>query len=222
MKLKNPILISIATLAALTLACVLLSPDVTPKESTSQGAPRLLFQDDFSDPASGWGTLNEETGTIAYDQGGLRIQVNAEYTDLWSTPGLEFDDVRLEVDAKKLGGPDDNDFGAICRYNSDTNDFYFFIISSDGYYGIGKYIAGSQELIDMDALLPSDTIHQGNTTNHIRATCLGDQLTLHINGRLVKEVQDSTLSSGSVGVMAGTYAQPGTDILFDNFTVLQP
>ena len=32
-------------------------------------------------------------------------------------------------------GPDDNDFGIICRY-IDDNQFYYAIISSDGYYGI--------------------------------------------------------------------------------------
>jgi hypothetical protein len=38
----------------------------------------------------------------------------------------------------------------------------------------------------------------------------------------VDEQEDSTLTSGDVGLMAGTFSNPGTDILFDNFVVRQP
>ena len=45
---------------------------------------------------------------------------------------------------------------------------------------------------------------------------------LHHRTRAFIKVQDSTLRAGDVGLIAGTFAQPGVDIIFDNFVVLQP
>jgi hypothetical protein len=47
-------------------------------------------------------------------------------------------------------------------------------------------------------------------------------LALFVNGRLVAEAQAAEWQSGDIGLIAGTYDLPGTDVLFDNFSVLQP
>ncbi|NJN80226.1 MAG: hypothetical protein HC797_07025, partial [Anaerolineales bacterium] len=44
----------------------------------------------------------------------------------------------------------------------------------------------------------------------------------YVNGFQVAQAQDSTLTSGDVGILAGTFDTPGVDIVFDNFVVLQP
>lgn len=42
--------------------------------------------------------------------------------DAWANQSRSFPgDVRIEVDAAKIGGPDDNDFGVICRYQDIDN-----------------------------------------------------------------------------------------------------
>jgi len=124
-------------------------------------------------------------------------------------------------DAVKAGGPDDNDFGVICRYQ-DVDNFYFFIISSDGYYGIGKTVDGVQELIGTDQMNPDDAINQGDANNHIKADCVGSHLVLHANGAKLADVEDTSLSSGDVGLIAGTFDEAGADIHFDNFVVRKP
>lgn len=214
--MKARLLTIILTLSLASLACSF-ALGSTPEPSSSN----VLFQDDFSDPNSGWDRVNEEQGLTDYADGAYRIFVNIADTDVWANPGLSFSDVSIEVDATKVGGDDDNDFGVICRYQ-DNQNFYFFLISSDGYYGIGKMINGDQSWIGVDAMPPSDIIKTGNTTNNIRATCIGSKLSLYVNDQFVDEQEDSTLSSGDVGLMAGTFSNPGTDILFDNFVVLQP
>jgi hypothetical protein len=35
-------------------------------------------------------------------------------------------------------------------------------------------------------------------------------------------VQDATLNAGDVGLLAGTFDQPGVDAIFDNFVALKP
>lgn len=191
-------------------------------ETASTALPsNVLFQDDFSDPSSGWDQVDSEEGTTDYIDGAYRIYVNEINTDIWSNPGLNFTDTRIEVEATKVGGDDNNDFGIICRY-LDVNNFYFFIISSDGYYGLGKVANGEQQLIGDESMPPSEIIKQGEATNLIRADCVGDQLTIYANGVKLAEHVDTDFVSGDVGLIAGSFANPGTDIHFKNFKVLMP
>ncbi len=221
MKPKLSLFVILAALLLATLACSLTGSDAPADQSVNAPAPDVLFQDDFSDTSSGWDQVNVDDGITDYENGYYRILVNTTETDVWANPGLDFTDVVVEVDATKAGGPDDNDFGVICRYQ-DTSNFYFFIISSDGYYAIGKVVNGEQQLIDADQMYPDDAIKQGNTTNHIKADCVGTHLVLHANGKSLVDVEDTAFASGDVGLLAGTFGETGTDIHFDNFVVRKP
>ncbi len=223
--LQQTVALFLAPLLALSLACSALpslggtgggSSDIVVPEGAT-----VLFSDDFSDNDSGWDRVNTAEGVTDYADGGYRIYVNQANHDYWANPSQSFTDVRVEVDATKVGGPNDNDFGLICRYQ-DTQNFYSFLISSDGYYGILRVVDGSSGTIGTDGMEPSDAILQGASTNKVRADCVGSTLTLYVNGKQVITTSDSTFSSGDVGLMAGTFSELGTDILFDNFLVLQP
>ena len=186
----------------------------------SSGA--VMFQDDFSNPSSGWVNLiDEDYGILDYFDGYYRVEVQGDHQMLWTGPGMNFSDVRLEADAIKVIGSPDDIFGVICR-GTDQNNFYFFVISSDGYYGIGKMINGVQTLIDIPGLLPSEIITQGKAINHLRADCVADQLDFYVNGGKLASVNDIDLTNGDVGVIAGNLESPQTVVLFDNFSVLNP
>ena len=209
-------------LASMILACQTVNSFVGENKVESQDKDgRLLFQDDFSDPESGWDSLQNEDGITDYQNGQYRILVDTTNTDVWANPGLNFTDTTIEVDATKAGGDDNNDFGVVCRYK-DGDNFYFFVISSDGYYGIGKVKDGQQVLVGMESMPPTDAVKQGNATNHIRADCDGSALRLVVNGQLLAETTDPDLTSGDAGLLAGSFENPGTDILFDNFVVREP
>ena len=217
MKFNPRILLMVAVLILSSLACQALSGG----SSTDQSDSNLLFKDDFSDSSSGWDQVSTENGETDYTDGVYRIYVNETGTDVWANPGLDFTDVSVQVEATMVGGPQDNDFGVICR-SLDVSKFYFFVISSDGYYGIGKVSDSGQELVGMDAMQPSEAIQQGAATNTIRADCVGSSLSLFVNGEKLDEVQDTEFGSGDVGLMAGSFDTPGTDIHFDNFSVTRP
>lgn len=212
----------VAVLVLVTLACSF-SPVVTPAGGGGGGQPsNILFSDDFSNTNSGWDQVQEDDGVTDYANGGYRIYVNEVNYNMWANPYKSFiGDVRIEVDATKIGGPDDNDFGVICRYQ-DVDNFYYFLISSDGYAAIGKKVGGSQQLISSDNMQKVDGITPGAATNHIRADCVGSELKLYVNGNLIATATDSSFTSGDVGLMAGTFDTAGTDILFDNFYVYKP
>ena len=188
--------------------------------STNPPSGTVLFQDDFSSSTSGWDRYKSAEGTMDYDGGAFRILVNALQVNFWSTPHKDFGDVRIEADAGKIAGPDENRIGLICRYTG--NQYYFFVISSDGYYGIGIFSNGQSALLGQSEMQSSDKIKTGTAINHLRADCKGDTLSLVVNGSLVAQVHDSNLKHGDVGLLAGTFSHPGVDIIFDNFVVLQP
>ncbi len=216
----NHLLAFISFLIVLSFACATPAPAVSVPQDQTMPSGSVLFQDDFGGRASGWDRLMTAEGTMDYDAGGYRMLVDALNTNFWTTPHKNFADVRMEVDAGKLGGPDENRIGLICRFTG--SDYYFFMITSDGYYGIGIYSGGRAVLLGQSEMKVNSNIKTGMAVNHLRADCAGDMLTLYVNGFQVASAQDGTLQSGDVGLLAGTFAQTGVDLVFDNFVVLKP
>src|SRR5690242_18850502 len=116
----------------------------------------VLYQEGFENNTTGWARLSNENGIEDYDSGGYRILVKQPKLNIWSTPKKNFGDVRVEADVIKLNGPDENRMGLMCRYQS--GNYYFFIISNDGYYVIGKFIGGLTLLLGQNEMQVSDTI----------------------------------------------------------------
>lgn len=180
-----------------------------------------LFSDDFSQPSSGWRRDSDEHGSADYVDGYYQIAVNDAEYQVWSSPNLIFADAIIEVDAIKAVGNDNNLFGITCRMQPSRN-FYAFLISADGYYGIYKHQDDKFQLLGQNGMLPSEAIFQGNTGNHLRAECVGDKLTFYVNGQKVAETQDDQFTNGDIGLIAGALSAPGVVIHFDNFTVFKP
>lgn len=192
-------------------------------ESFTGATGDSLLQDDFSDSGSGWDRSAFDEGSSDYQDGGYRIFVNETSYSVWANPNrTSYGDIQVEVDAVKIGGPDDNEFGIICRH-SDPSNYYVGTISSDGYFGFLMRVGGGDlQLISMESMEANGEINLGGASNHIRMDCVGSTLTLYANGVLLGSVSDSTHTSGDVGLYAGTFDIAGTDILFDNFVVYQP
>jgi hypothetical protein len=212
MKFKTALLVTFFLIAITLTAC---------GGKDNQG--NVLFSDDFSNTTSGWTQVLDSTEfKTGYKDGAYQIVVNKARSNAWGNPGaLAFTDVRVEVDATKGSGSDDNDFGIICRYQNPTN-FYFAVVSSDGFYGIIKMNNGIYNLIGHEELQSSDRIKLGDETNHIRFDCIGSTLTLFVNDTQIDQQVDEQYTDGNVGLIAGTYDVSGTDISFDNFYVYQP
>jgi hypothetical protein len=180
----------------------------------------LLFRDDFARPSSGWDRYRDASLESDYSADAYQIAVLEADRIAWARPGLHFADAIIEVDATVTNGPDNNAFGLICRYQ-DPDNFYFFLISADGFAGIGQRLAGNQRMFNDAAMLPADAVRLGRATNHLRAECSGTRLTLSVNGVPVRQATDSAFATGDVGLLAGTYDLPGTRVSFDNFVVHQ-
>ena len=204
------------------------TPTLTPEPTrtplpteTPRLTPLPYFSDDFSDPNSGWDRVNYSERITDYQDGYYRIRVSNINSDAWANPYLNLSDTIVEVDTFWVGGPYDNDFGVICRYQ-DVDNFYFGAISSDGFAAIIHLLNGNYNVIGTDGMQPYPAIFQGDQLNHIRFDCIGSTLTLYANGHQLISVTDTSLRAGDVGLIAGTFDQGGVDIYFDNFVVYVP
>lgn len=215
----------IATVSAPSAQPPAVKPPTTQPPASRGVSDQVLFQDDFSNVNSGWDRTTNDSYISDYANGGYRINVVPASYAVFANPYQSFqDDVRIEVDAIKFAGPDDNNaFGVICRYQ-DADNYYYFYISSDGYVGIGIDNAGTKFFLSSSDgyMTRVSSINQGEATNHLRADCIGNTLTLYVNGTQVVSATDSSFSGGDVGLVARTFEVAGTDILFDNFVVYKP
>jgi hypothetical protein len=187
--------------------------------ATSHGG--RLFWDDFTDTSGSWPVYSSSEGEYAYANGAYHITVNTAFYQLWALSGQAYKDVQVEADATRLAGPDINLYGLICRATSEVN-YYFFVISSDGYYAVGKSNNDEVALLGQEMMAYNAGIAGGGGVNHLRFDCIGNTLTGYINGQMVALTQDSEFRNGDAGLIVGSFDVGGVEISFDNFVVYKP
>jgi hypothetical protein len=176
----------------------------------------VLYSDDFRDPSSGWDVSSDEDAERGYFHGEYYILVKKPQMDAWGTPGRNFADFRLEVDARKVAGPDKNDFGVIVRHRDDDN-FYAFLIRSDGYYEVLKQVNDEWEtLVEWTTSLH---IKLGQSTNHLTLIAQGADFSFYVNGKHLVDVMDTSFAEGDIGLIAGAFDEAGVKIHFDDLEV---
>lgn len=181
----------------------------------------ILLADDFSSPDSGFNRQADADAITDYADGEYRIRIFTPNLNVWSAREQKFTDTIIEVNARTTAGSENNLFGVICRRQDDSN-FYFLVISADSYYAIGKLQEGKIRLLGSAVFEYSDKILPGQATNHIAAVCAGNTLTLSANGAQLAQVADDDYGEGEIGLIAGVFDDPETEVRFDNLLVVMP
>jgi hypothetical protein len=210
---------------ALFLLCLFAGGIVAWIASTEQGESvptrgDLLYEEDFSDPASGWEISSEDNTWADYVDGEYGLGVFQENYMVWGNPdfGLEFTNFEIEVDARQVEGPLDNNFGPLIRYQWDDESFYWFQISSDGYYSVDMRLGG--EWATLVGWAESDAINQGlGAVNHLKVVGYGNQFSFYVNDTFLVDVSDDMFTTGNIGLAAGAFDEPGVVVHFDSLRV---
>jgi S1-C subfamily serine protease len=179
----------------------------------------LFFSDDFSDLNSGWDVWGDASGGVGYREGGYRVEVTQQNLFVTSLAGKNFSDMVVQVDVRVDKPVGDSDFGVVCRYQ-DENNFYAVEISEDGFYTIWKRFEGENfSLIDFQhsGFIPTDP-----GTHQMLVSCVGNTITLYVDGELVAEAVDTSFSSGDLGFIVGTWDHSGVAVVFDDLVVANP
>jgi len=188
--------------------------------STQSGLPTresnsILFQDDFSNPKSGWDRASQGGNRTDYADGKYRITLSTPQQDIWANPYQYFDqDIIVGVDVWQNPSTVQAAYGIICGY-SDVNNYYALTIGSGGYVEIFRYQQGKRLTLYSAENQPGiDSEH-----NHLEALCASSALQLRVNGSVVAEVEAQEFLYGDVGLIASSFDETPVEILFDNFIV---
>lgn len=179
----------------------------------------VLFQDNFV-ATRGWYTFDSDRYRMEYVSGKYHIYNNILNAAVNSVRIQNHGDIYLEVEAARESGPPNGYFGLVCRFQDDNN-YYALVIGSDGSYGIIQMLGGSVQFISPPPR-PTEVIRGGFAVNRIGGSCIGDRLTLYVNGVKMVEASDDSYSSGFIGLVVGTTSVPGLEVSFDNFIAKKP
>lgn len=180
-------------------------------------AEDILFQDDFSSQG-GWFVDSNDRFTLTFVDGQYSFDVVTKNSPIWSVKAKEFVDVSLEVDAAQIGGYSDGYYGLVCRHQ-DNHNYYLLVVSRNGNFGIAKMLDNQLRFLNF-AYVYADLL--ADKGNRLRADCVGNTLTLSVDGTPVLQATDDSFSSGRAGMVVGNRSMAGTNVRFDNFIVLKP
>lgn len=180
------------------------------------------YEETFNSEGS-WGTGSDADAEGGVVDGRYELLVKSDLGLFWSTAGESFNDGVYAVEAIQLEGPLDNGYGMVFRANPDTDDFYLFEVSGDGFVWIGRCADGCEgEVVPLvgESWLESSAVNAGlNQMNRLTVRAEGANLIFSVNGQEVGRVTDSTLGEGDIGLLVETLGEGGVRVGFDNFTV---
>jgi len=196
----------------------ILSDSEAPSTEESPDSGGVLYTDDFSTTNTGWTVQNDTDGYVGYGDRNYIIQVTSPQMILSGTSGYEAANVVIDVSVQGIQGTGKGDFGLICRQQSDGSN-YAFEIREDGYASIWKNNSGTiSPLVDWKYF----PVVQQNSIKRLTAACVGRQLGLGIDGKMLISTSDSDFSSGDTGLIAGTWDTAGLTVAFDDFQIRSP
>lgn len=198
-------------------------PATATPRPTGPGA--VLLEDNFDDPTRATlplASTDPNNRSQGYVGGEYEITngQTGQTVGFWvgpTVPGI-YSDTSIAFDARVFGGPDTRHIVLTCRRQTTANSGVWVAVRPQEqrflfYRGDG---APSPFVTLLDQR--STAIRQGEAMNNIELSCVGNTMTLSVNGVQVGQVQDTAYASGrhAFGV-AGT----GSTARFDNLVVTQ-
>ncbi len=174
--MRKRIVLIMAAITVLVAACAASVPVPRPGQ--------LLYVTTFDAFNEDWQLYEGElSAQIVASAAGpaLEIAVAAPQSGAFTVLDQQFGDFDVIVDAQQTAGPQDIDapgFGLLFRHR-DTNNFYAFMISGDGYYQVIRRLEGVDQVLSDWAATPA--ILQGQAVNTVRVVGQGEEFRFFIN-----------------------------------------
>ena len=173
----------------------------------------VLAGDDLEDSA-----LYTEDSLLIFDLVGKYQWVYAFYDP------YEYKNVSLEVVAENRG-VNDNNISLICRYTEDEG-WYEFNVANNGLYWIYHAIVDTDGRVIYSKLADggSNRVKQGKEINTYAITCEERTLTLYINGKETRTLDDNrfVLREGQVGISVSSFNVLPVDVEIDYVDISEP
>jgi hypothetical protein len=220
-----------------TGAAITTPPSTGAAITTPPSTGKVIFQDDFSSRAYGWGDEGKrpiggyggyyKNGAYRFylepvSGGGSKGSAPLKKSSLFPSAPPK---LRVDVKARRLAGDPDTGYGIACRA-AGANSYQFLI--GDGYISIAKSLDHDPYYTALKDAAPAVDI---NARNRLQAVCSSDEgqqavhLVFSVNGKKVAEATDTKdpLLTGTVGVFVATgpNAKTAVEAEFDDFAVRQ-
>jgi len=162
---------------------------------------------DTMDGSDNWPTGSSDFSEIDFS-GGSMLYTPLKTTAGWRLTWPKIADTYIEMSVRS-GNCANNDYYGIIFRVPDLNDAdqgYLFGVSCEGKYSLRLWNGREGTNGKMTTLIPwtaSDKIVAGaDQLNRVGVMMINDRLLVYINGKLIKEVKDSTFTEGYFGVFA--------------------
>jgi hypothetical protein len=182
----------------------------------------VLYQDDFTNPASGWPEEKFDNYFIGYHEPEYyHIEITSPNykTSVFEPKKQSFSDVSIEAKAlavsAKTAATGDFHYGPVFRRSGDQ--YYAFTVSprTKKWYVL-KNSPNAQVIL---AEGKDDSIHDLDTEDTLRVDAQGSNFSFRINDQVVGQVVDSDYASGEVGLYVQTFDSANAHVHFDELTI---
>jgi predicted GH43/DUF377 family glycosyl hydrolase len=188
------------------------NPNFLPYLAFGGGSCPISYNDNFSDPSSGWPIRDNSYRKYAYTNGEYQILVKTPESGWLVTPGAKARNFSLEVSARRTSGLE-GEYGIVFGINDDWSHFYEVIID-DAFFSIWKYQGDFSPLVNWTY---SPAIVRGIAWNRIKIERYDHTISLYINDSNVANVNDYSPEWGRIGLLAGSPPNATNDARFDDF-----
>jgi len=137
---------------------------------------------------------------------------------------IDEENVKIATDIEFTGGSSNDVIVELyCRTSADG--YYQFYINPTGFWGIFKVDLNAEDpYTTLAGVEYSNEINSGYDSNQIEVTCNDNELSLAVNGHLLRTLQDEQFSKGGVGFGFQSFDAPLADpeIMLRRFEVYIP
>ena len=182
--------------------------------------------EEFDGDISWWSwflTNGDENQFDIYQDNG-RITFEMYDTNIWAYLTYDeyiYEDVEVHTLVENRG-MNTNSISLMCRYDENLG-WYEFNIGSNGLYDIlrfdGDLSTGDYTLLTSGG---SNNIRTGKEVNEYAIQCVGNEMSLWINGVYTNSVTDRTFKEGLIGISASSYDVTPIIVDFDYVDIVYP
>jgi N-acetylneuraminic acid mutarotase len=178
---------------------------------------KVIYQDDFSNPASGWPSSDNGQVKNAYDSGAYQILVRPAGWSAVASAGISATNFTVQVDAW-LASSSAGQYGIVFNMSPDGKNYYLYDIDYGDNAEIWKVRNGNWTNLAFGAAPSTGSTPQ--TSHQLTLTEDGSAFSGFVDGQLTILATDSSLAPGMVGLGVLEYAnESNVDARFDNFVL---
>lgn len=171
------------------------------------------FVDGLKDPTlSTWAVFEKPTYGCEIKKDGLHVHIKDTARFGYCTSGRgKFSNFAFQVEMKILSG---NGGGIVFREDANAGNLYVFHVYPDGSYHI-YMVQNHKATADLNEGTISSFASSFSQENTLTVIALNSRIYLYANQKFLTQIQDSTYSSGYLGVLADDHTTPA-EVIYTN------